>query len=261
MALGEVKSGEWKKDNDFEEYTIQEVDLDRDEGERGTWVVKVDFGFELHWPRGGGAPQPKVGQVVRVFGNVEHAWGPRGVVIEDKVAFFRTIAEHEEWMEQREEEAYREAVVLFREREPELRERFGLLPEELRQRIEAARAVVKDKERFDVFEFEVEIIKHEHAHMIALVMDNEATFETFSLIPNQNQMGYSWNAMCVERLAAIDKMLKGSDASEDTFAQLRQEAKFLKRYADQRFITQHPLEVLREIFDIAADLVQAKIRH
>lgn len=259
-ASNKIKSTEWQTDNDFEEYAVQAVELDRNDGERGMWVVKLEFGFELRWLRGG-TPQPRVGKVVRAYGDVDGEWGPRGVVIEDKVVFFRTVKEQVEWVKQHEDEAYNEAAVLFKQREKELRERLASLPKNLQERIEAVRASSEDQARFDVYEFAVEIAKHEHAHMIALVVDSEATLDTFSRIPSQGQMGYSWNAMCVDRLEVVEKMLEGVEASEDTFLQLRQEVKFLNRYKEQRFVTQHPLEVLREIFEIAADLVRVKIQH
>ena len=261
MASDSPQTEAWRHDNDFEEYEVKEVELDRDTGERGTWVVKLEFGFILQWPRGAGAPQPKAGQTARVYGDVDGVWGPRGVVIEDKVAYFRTPEEQVEYVKQREAEVYQEAKVLFKEREEEIRERLDLLPDNLRKRVQAARASTDDKEEFDVYELEVEVIKHEHAHMIALVMDSEATLDTFSRIPNQGQMGYSWNAMCDERLAVIEKMLNESDGSEDTLAQLRQDREHLTRYQEQRFIVQHPPEILVEIFEVAAELVQAKIRH
>lgn len=256
-----MESADWKADNDFEEYEVKEVELDRDEGEKGTWVAKLEFDFVLRWPRGAGAPQPKVGQTCRVYGDVDGTWGPRGVVVDEKVAYFRTPEEQVEWVKHREAEVYEEAELLFKQREEEFRERLNLLPANLRARIEAARASSDDAERFDVYELEVEIIKHEHAHMIALVMDNEFTLDTFSRIPNQGQMGYSWNAMCDERLVVIEKTLKESDASEEAAAQLRSDAEYLKRYKEQRFIVQHPTAVLREIFEISAELVQAEVRH
>lgn len=261
MGSSEINVVNWREDTDFEEYKIEGVKLDMDHGEKGLWVVTLEFGFTVEWPRGGAAPQPREGQVARIFGDVDGVWGPRGIVVGDKVAYFRTPQEQVEWLQARENEEYEEAKTLFRAVEEDLRERFALLPEVLRNRIEAARKESSDPEKFDVLMLEEEIVLHEHGHMIALVADTEATLETFIHIPNQGQMGYSWNAMCDERLAAIDTMLKAADITEEVRQHLLQDAEYLKRYQERRFFVRHDPGALIEIFGIATELVKAEIRH
>lgn len=264
----------WQEDQDYEEYEIVEVELDRSnpsEGERGMWVAKLEFDFVLRWARGGGTPQPKVGQTCRVFGDIDGKWGPRGVVIGEKVAFFRTPEAQVEWVDAREAEIYVEAKLSFSLREKELQERLTQLPETLRVRIDAVRQEAEDKQRFDVYELELEIVKHEHGHMMTLVADDLATLETFSMIPQQRQMGYSWNAMCDGRRKVIQKMLApdpDSDVAEDckpvtdeVRAQLKGDLAYLDRYKEQRFSTDHPPGVLSEIFQIADALLRVETQH
>jgi hypothetical protein len=269
-----MDSVDWSNDEDYEEYEIKEVQLDRDQGERGLWVAKLEFDFILRWPRGGKAPQPKVGQTCRVFGDIEGKWGPRGVVVNEKVAFFRTPENQVKWVEAQESAVYIEAKLTFNTREKELQVRIQLLPEHLRTRIDAAREVAEDKERFDVYELEVEIIKYEHAHMLALVVDGLPTLETFSMIPVQTQMGYSWNAMCEGRREVIKKMLRGEPTknekgeevpapvvTEEVLTRLREDLVYLDRYQEQRFSVNHPPVVLTEIFQVAGELLAAEIAH
>ncbi len=265
----------WLADNDFEEYEIKEVDLERDEGERGMWVAKLEFDFVLRWPRGGKSPQPKAGQLCRVFGDIDGKWGPRGVVVEQKMAFYRTPEEQVKWVETREDEVYIEAKLLFSTREKELQDRLQLLPEKLRTRIAAAREAADNQEHFEVYELEMEILKHEHAHMLALVVDGLPTLETFSMIPSIGQMSYSWNALCEGRREVIKKMLNREpppdadgketvevvEVSDEAFAQLREDLVFLDSYQEQRFSTNLQPEVLNEIFEIAHELLAAEIQH
>lgn len=247
-------------DHDFEEYEVKEVNLDRSANEKGTWIVKLEFDFMLQWPRGGGAPQPKIGQTCRVFGDVDGVWGPRGVVlVSDKanqVAYYRTPEEQVTWVNAQEVRIFEAAKIEFKDKESELRSRFEALPKNLQTRIELARQASGDGERFDVFELEGEIVVCEHAHMIVLVVDTEATLDTFSRIPNQGQMGYSWNAMCVDRLEAIEKISLTSDAAEETLTRLRAEAAYLRRYQEQRFFVRHSQTALDDIFAIAFDLMK-----
>ena len=276
-----AKQEPWQADEDFEEYEVKEVELDRDEGERGTWVAKLEFDFVLRWPRGGKSPQPKVGQTCRVFGDIDGKWGPRGIVIAEKIAFFRTPEDQVKWVELQEDQVYIEAKLLFSIKEKELQARMKLLPEKLSTRVEAAREAADDKERFDVYELEVEIVKHEHGHMVALVVDGLPTLETFSMIPSQPQMSYSWNAMCDGRRQVIKKML-GQEIdpeeiiqhydeedqkevsvvdNEEVRTKLREDLAFLDRYQEQRFIVNHPSDVLSEIFVVAGELLAAEIQH
>jgi hypothetical protein len=257
-----------RADHDFEEYEIKEVALNRDDGEKGTWVVTLEYGFMLEWPRGSGSPQPKVGQTCRIYGDVDGVWGPRGAVIVnastqghlDQIAYYRTLTEQSEWCNEKEILLFQAAKIVFKEQELELRKRFEALPKNLQTRVELARQATGDVEKFDVFELESEIVRCEHGHMIALVMDTAATLDTFSRIPNLGQMGYSWNAMCVDRLAVIEKICGGASAPEETLIRLREEAKYLKRYQEQRFVVRHSAEALSDIFAIAADLVAQEVR-
>lgn len=268
------KAEAWRSDEDFEEYEIEGVDLDRDEGERGTWVAKLEFGFILRWPRGGKAPQPKVGHTARVFGDIDGKWGPRGVVVNEKVGFYRTPEEQVKFVEAQESALYIEAKLVFAVKEKELQDRLSALPEKLRTRIEAARETAEDKELFNVNELEAEIIKHEHGHMIALVVDSLPTLETFSMIPALGQMSYSWNAMCDGRREVIQKMLKGEPTkkedgtevpaptiSDEVREQLREDLRYLDQYQERRFLINHTREALRDIFEIAHELLVAEIQH
>lgn len=250
----------WADDLDFEEYEIKKVELDRNDGENGTWKVKMEYDFEVEWPRGAGRPQPKVGDVCRVFGDITSGWGARGAVIGTRAGFYRSNEEQAAWVSECKQEDHDVAKRAFDEVKDAVYFREDSLPEELQARIEAAREAAEDKEDFEVYVLADQLVRYEHAHMLALVFNETPSLETFSMMKSQRQMADSWRWMCEAQIESLENRL-AKDIPEDEEKQLQEERDYLKRYQEQRFFTGHADEELTRVFEIANELITADRLH
>lgn len=256
-------SDAWKEDLDFEEYKIQSITLERKQGEVDEWVCKLEYDFEVRWPRGGGRPQPKEGDTVRVFGIIDSKWGPRGAAIGDRMAYYSTNEEHAVWVDQQEAEQIKQLKESFVQRREVLEERHRALPQKLSDQLRATISSHEndsDEEIFLAKHYEEEIVKYEHAHMLALVLDSVSSLGVFRFLPTQSKMGSVWAAMADSRVESLERML-GEELSPEVREKLEEDLAYLGKYSSQRFAIEHTPQALEEIFSITHELLQAEVRH
>lgn len=251
----------WTENDVFEDYLIEETDLDRDSGPAGQWKVTLEHGLEVAWPRGDGHPQPRKGQTTRLFGDVLHPWGLQGIVVgkdsdaldegKGKVVFYRTAEEQAVYVEEKERAALEDRLKRYEEHAEDFEARVSALPAEYQDQIYNAKEGAADKAFYLAFEYEVEIVKYEHAYMLVMTTDTRASLETFMALPSQSKMGSVWGHMADARLEELEKLLKDHPERED----LRTEERRLTEYAERGFYIEHTPEVLAEIFEAARDLL------
>lgn len=246
-----------KEDLDFEEYTIEEVELKHEEGARGTWSVTLEFGFNLSWPRGGGYPQPRKGNIVRLYGEMDAPLGLRGVTLPEREAsvYYRTPEEHEVWKEETVAADYEQKKGVFAERKEEYWERMSRLPEKLRTWFQAEREAAPDRDRFDVLELGVMLVLAEHVHMLTLVLEDRAALETFMGFPTPSKMGTIWHSMADLRVEAIEKMFARGNLEDDAREALEAEKADIERYIEQRFDVSLPAPMMSDLFELTHDLL------
>lgn len=207
-----VASG-WLTDDDYEEYTIKEVELRR-ETDRKVWVVSLDHDMKVEWERGGGRPQPKVGDVYRFYGDIEDEFGARGVVDPSdrsgrRIVHYRDEAAQEVYIEKRRVEIFTEREKALEADAAEHAKRLSDLPSHWREHYETARSESEDSHHWDVMKSYDQLVICEHAAMLEVVFETNtvADLETFAMIPQQSKISSVWQTMAevTERLWVEDK--------------------------------------------------------
>lgn len=193
-----------KDETDFEEYKIVETQLDRESGEKGTWICILEYGFTVDVPRGGPI-QPRTGQMVRAYGDIDNE--PRGVFVEGKKVYLRTVDEQAKREADAFDVEYAEALKHFDGVKDELYKRHSVLPDALKNFIAEIR---EDEEKamgggkkFDVIGLEHAMELCDHAvGLELLLLDDLAGLKTFfdrETSPTQlkrcSRMADSWFSM------------------------------------------------------------------
>lgn len=253
----------WTDNENFEEYEIKETRLLKDPG---LWQADLEHDLRVQWPRGEG-PQPRKGQVVRLFGDVLDPWGLQGIVVgknfdalaagNGKVVFYRTDEEHAAYLEEKGVAAYNEAKRVYELRKDELEERRKLLPVVLQENLTQHRAHASKEgteEQYLAFDYEIDIVKYEHAYMLYLTVGSEASLGTFESLPTQVKMGSVWHHMGEARLEELEKLIADHPDRED----LPVQRSMLTEFVERGFYTEHHPEVLAEIFQATRALLSEK---
>ena len=172
-------------DVEFEDYVIEGVDLDRD-SKPMRWLCKLQFGFQIALERRPGF-QPREGQDVRVYGMLPD--DVRGVVVNHRVAFYHSPEEWDVRVQERSEAWYADLRELRRTYEKEYTERFEMLPEAYRRRIERLRDA--DPEFRETLEVRELMISHQALMLAEVLRANEGSaldIETLRGLPTMRKM-------------------------------------------------------------------------
>lgn len=183
-----------------ETYVVEKVTLDKTRGDKGMWICELEHGFQIEFARG--KIQPKKESVVEVYGDIDQE--PRGIKIDNNVLFMRTLeeqVEHEAKVLDAQyklaEERYEENKEMLTLRESALRPSMKHELDELRKEYEGARE--SEEQSFDVLFLEEEVTLCEYAQGLELLVDDEASLETFYMLPTVNKMWEIWAEMVAQR--------------------------------------------------------------
>lgn len=209
--MAESSAPTWEEDFDFEEYEVEDVELDR---VNARWVVTLEYELRVQWPRGRGAPQPRKGQTLRMYGVADENTEPRGMILyvkedQPRVIFYRTEVEHQLYLielEVRDEALRREAYEAKKE---EINERFGRLLRPLRDRIEFLRHGAADPEWWNAAYLEQEIKLSEHAMWAWMVRNDPIQLGIFLSLPNAQKISSVFSMLREQRKEEGDDRLDG----------------------------------------------------
>ena len=192
-------------DSNFEEYKIVQIELDRERGRKGMWVCTLEYGFVVEIVRGGPI-QPRMGQTIRVYGDVEDE--PQGIFVDGKKVYLRTDVEQENYIEGQRHAEYMEALERFNEVKDELYRRQAVMPASLKEYLADTRKEADEElgeGKFDVLHLERELELCDHAvGLEILILDGPAGLGTFFNFPDVSIMALAdrWQAMS-ERMENI----------------------------------------------------------
>lgn len=210
--MAESETPLWEDDFDFEEYEVQDVELDR---ENGRWIVSLEFGLRVQWPRGRGAPQPRKGQTLRMYGVADEETEPRGMVLyvkedQPRAIFYRTEIEqqlHLIELEVRDEDLRWKTYESNREK---IAERFCGLVRPFRERIEFLREQSKEpSEWWDAAYLEQEVKLSEHAMWAWKVRPEPTQLGIFLSLPNVQKLSSVFSMLREELTHKGDDSLAG----------------------------------------------------
>lgn len=202
----------WEEDFDFEEYEIEEVELDR---ENARWIVSLEYGLRVQWGRGRGNPQPRKGQTLRLYGVADEETEPRGMVVmvkedQPRVLFYRTDVEHQLYLiqlEVAEEQHRRERYAALKD---ELAERQARLIRPLHQRIETLREGADvDPDWWNAAYLEQELRLSEHAMWTWMVEPDPIQMGIFLSLPNAQKISSVFSMLREQRKEEGDDRLAG----------------------------------------------------
>jgi len=201
-----TEEGKWEDDLDYEEYEIEEVELDR---ENRRWIAALEFGLRVQWARGGGMPQPRKGQTLRMFGVADEETDPRGMVLFIKeevgrVVYYRDEIHHHLYLIEREvaDEHFRRER--YEQNKEVLSARLEDLVKPLRRRIEHLRNEAKDAEWWNAAYLEEELLISEHVdRLVFLIPEYVQLTNVFLGLPHAQKMS-SVFAMLREQKKSVE---------------------------------------------------------
>lgn len=193
-------------DDDYEEYEVEEVRLDRTAPGKGDWVCTLEHGFTLRFPRARGNKQPKVGQTARLYGDPEEAEGMRGLVLDTVEVFYLTREEHEAQLKEVEAKMREEAKAQL----PELDKRVEVLPSPVR--VIAAR--VRLAQDFDPLGYATVVRNAEQAYYLSLVAQDAFAIEVFGTLPSDSKRASVFRQMLDDEKKRCEEAANGAKLKE-----------------------------------------------
>jgi len=186
---------DWKKDEDYEEYEIEDVEL-----VGGSWEVSLEFSLRVFWARAPGLPQPRKGRILRLFGMSTYT-EPRGMVLMDKdeatgkLIFYRSDEDNKVYLVDQERAQAEVRAEVYKRNKDELSARLEALPKALRNRILRLCHDHADPEWWRAAHLAAEIEVSEHAWRVSLLIPDSEQMEIFLSLPDPAKLASVYGQM------------------------------------------------------------------